>query len=513
MTQMPTQRGFEVLITAAEAYPRLEQEFMSAEREIVAGFRIFDPWTDLRSDNARVHGKDWFDLIVHTLNRGVKIHMILTDFDPVVRMDMHLYAWQCLRGLIAAGEASQHPQNLIASVAMHPARVGILPRCLLWPRSVKEIGDQIKRIAQNKGLSGRDLMEAAPGLKALTRLDGDTLKPRLFPPPPLVPVTHHQKLAVFDGKRLYVGGLDLNNRRYDTPRHDRSSDETWHDVQVVVTGDIAKEARTHLQNVAAAVSGHITDAPAKLLRTISAKRRFAAPYMSPRPVVSEIADAHHKAIARSEALIYLETQFFRDEALARSLAERARQQPSLTLIMMLPAAPEEIAFQDDWGPDAKFGEYLQTKCIDIVHDTFADRIFIGSPVQPRHHVTQSRDTHFDAPIIYLHAKVSIFDNHTGIVSSANLNGRSLNWDTEVAVQTETVDEVTQLRNRSFAHWLGSDADQTFYSPETACGAWAARAAQNTQKSPEKRAGFIVPYLTEPARQEAQALPGVPAEMA
>ncbi len=41
-----------------------------------------------------------------------------------------------------------------------------------------------------------------------------------------------------------------------------------------------------------------------------------------------------------------------------------------------------------------------------------------------------RDRLGGAPMIYVHAKVSIFDRSAAIVSSANLNGRSLRWDTE-----------------------------------------------------------------------------------
>ncbi|WP_342069848.1 phospholipase D-like domain-containing protein [Yoonia algicola] len=510
---MSQQRNFEVLLTASEAYPRLEQEFLNAKSEIIAGFRIFDPSTALRSEAALGCGETWFDLIVDTLNRGVKIQLILTDFDPVVRMDMHIYAWRCLRGVIAAAEASHYPQNMQARVAMHPARLGLLPRTALWKRSVKEVSTQVSRILKAKGMTGSALVASAPGVRKLVKSRGEITKARLFPPPPLVPVTHHQKLAVFDGKRLYIGGLDLNDRRYDTLAHEQDSEDTWHDVQVMVDGPVADEARTHLLEMENGFAGRPMHQPKKLLRTMSAKRKFALPYMSPIPIVREISAAHHAAVGRAEELIYFETQFLRDEALARALADRARKVPGLTLIIMLPAAPEDIAFSDTWGPDAAFGEHLQVKCLDIIQDAFGDRAFVGSPVQPRTYVTSKRDSHFDAPIIYLHAKVSIFDNHIAMVSSANLNGRSLNWDTEAGVQTETSQEVNQIRQRCFGHWLGSDADDSFYQLGSARDAWAQRAAENAEKAPENRLGFVVPYVAALAGKDAHPLPGVPSEMA
>ena len=507
------EREFKLLLTAAEAFPQLEHEFLTARKDIVAGFRIFDPWTKLISDKAKKTGTHWFDLLVATLNRGVKVGFVLTDFDPVVRMDMHIYAWQCLRGIIAAGQASAHPENLSARVAMHPSRVGWLPRSLLWPRSYKEIGDQLDRIRKNEGLQGDDLLHVGPGVRPLVKNDGDKLKPRKFPPPPLVPVTHHQKLAVFDRSRLYIGGLDLNDRRFDDPDHHQSSDQTWHDVQVLVSGKVARDAYQHLSQMEDGFNGRKMRPTDHLLRTMSAKRRFNLPYMSPRPIVSEIYQAHVDAIGQTTELLYFESQFFRDERLAEVIAARAEAHPQLTMILMLPAAPEEIAFSDDYGPDVKFGEHLQAKCIDTITDAFGDRLFVGSPVQPRHEHTEGRDTHFDGPIIYLHAKVSLFDEHTGIVSSANLNGRSMRWDTEAGIRTENAKEVAQIKQRCFAHWLGDGADASFYDCKTAVDSWAARAAANARARPADRKGFVLPYLAEEGRADAQALPGVPAEMA
>ena len=501
-------RNFEVLVTAQEAYPRLEAAFLAAKSEIVAGFRIFDPWTKLRSDAARAIGDTWFDLVVHTLNRGVEIRIILTDFDPVVRMQEHRYAWQCLRAFIAAAEATNHPERLNARVAMHPARVGLLPRTLLWPRSFKEVGTQLRKVQEDIGAH----LDGTPYLRDLAVKRGDTLSPRKFPPPPLVPVTHHQKLAVFDAETLYIGGLDVNDRRYDTPRHNRRGVDTWHDVQVVVSGEVATEARQHLLDMDDVFSGKNARHTNALLRTMSAKRKFSLPFMSPVPAISEISDAHLEAIKKAEQFIYFETQFFRDEIIARALALRAAQQPGLSLVMMLPAAPEDIAFTDDWGPDAAYGEHMQVKCIDLITSGFGERVFIGSPAQPRPSSSKGRDAHFGAPLIYLHAKVSIFDDSLGIVSSANLNGRSMNWDTEAGVATQSKAEVAQLKQRCFEHWLGKGADDAFYQPQTACDTWAARAAQNAQVEPDQREGFVLPYKIGPARADAQILPGVPSEM-
>ncbi|MDO6590339.1 MULTISPECIES: phospholipase D-like domain-containing protein [Rhodobacterales] len=497
-------RHFEVLLTAQEAYPALEKQFLDAQNEIIAGFRIFDARTKLRLPAAQEIGETWIDLICHTLKRGVRITLTISDFDPIARASLHQYAWDCYWVLLNAAEKDGCRDNLTLRIATHPARVGILPRILLWPRLISEISKCINDI---------DNVEHTPNLKPLVKRKGAKLSPRLFPIPPLAPVSHHQKLAVFDGQRLFIGGLDLNERRYDTPAHNQESDETWHDVQVLTDGPVAVEARQHLLEMDDVFEGKATKPKTHLLRTISAKRRVSFPYMSPRRMVTEIADTHAAQIALSENLIYFETQFFRDETLARHLAKRAQENPDLSLIIILPAAPEDVAFSSDWGVDAAYGEHLQVKCIDIVRQAFGDRAFFGSPAQRKLSADDGRAVHFDAPIVYLHAKVSIFDDRMGIVSSANLNGRSMNWDTEAGIKTAHPQEVLQLKTKCFTHWLGADASEAFFNRQTARKAWSDLATSNTQRAPDQRRGFILPYLSAPAEKIAQALPGVPAEMA
>ncbi|WP_415404417.1 phospholipase D family protein [Tateyamaria sp. SN3-11] len=505
-------RQFEVLLTAQEAFPALEAQFLQAEREIIAGFRIFDPWTRLRSPEARRVGTTWFDLIVATLDRGVRITLTLSDFDPVARPGMHAYAWACVRGLLAAGEASRNPDLLSARASMHPARVGLLPRFLLWPRSIKEINENLAQVNRKSSAEKDAYLTHSPYLRPMLRWDGDRIVPR-FAPPPLVPVTHHQKLAVFDEKTLYVGGLDLNDRRYDTPEHERAADQTWHDTQVLVSGPIAAEAAAHLRTFEGVTLGADPAPKGNLLRTISAKRGFSLASLSPKPVVRELAEAHAAQIAQSKSLIYLETQFFRDRTLAKQLARRAAQVPELALILILPAAPEDAAFDDAPGSDVAYGEHLQIKSLEIIKKAFGKRLFVGSPAQLRPAANNGRATHFGAPLVYLHAKVSIFDDRAGIVSSANLNGRSMSWDTEVGVQTGIKEDVEQLKTRCFDHWLGADAGPEYFACDTACAAWAARAADNAQRRPEQRRGFILPYVADAAQELAYNLPGVPEEMA
>ena len=483
--------SLDVLITAAEAFPALERLFLDAQTEIWAGFRVFDLDTRLRSQAAQEIGETWLDLIAHTLDRGVSITLVLSDFDPVVATEYHRNSWKSARQLASADEIAGRG-TLTFRVAAHPARVGILPRLVL-------------RGKVREKLREADPDPTTPGLRGVSEDD-------VFE---LMPATHHQKLAVFDRTKLYIGGIDLDERRFDTAHHDRPAEETWQDVQVIVTGPVVAAAQRHLEMFEAVTEGREPPPPASpgFVRTLSQKRRIAPFHISPKTVVREIEDLHLAAIGRAQKLIYLETQFFRHVPLARALAERAREAPGLHLIAVLPAAPETVAFEDGAGDDSRMGEHLQAKAVGIVREAFGERAVFCAPAQRRRaDQTDDRSTIAGAPIIYVHSKVSIFDGTEAIVSSANLNGRSLRWDTEAGVHLTREDHVDQLRRKLLGHWMPDLADEADRDATALVSAWRETAERNAGLPPDRRTSFLVPYDETPAREFGKGVPIVPDEL-
>lgn len=506
------QVSVKVLLTAAEAYPEFEAQVLDAETEISCGFRIFDPWTELVSDRAREIGVDWFDLIAHTLKRGVSFRLVLTDFDPVARPHRHRAAWASFRALIAAAEVSGRPELLEVKVALHPAQAGLIPRMLIWPKSFGEIAQVVRELNLLSPSARKRALSEMPQVMRQVLLRNGKLQAKRWPVPLLYPTTHHQKLAVFDRRRLYIGGLDLNDRRFDTPDHNQASDQTWHDLQLLVEGEVARDAHEHLESFEDVLAGIAAPKPSSLLRTMTSKRRWALPYLSPRLIVSELSEAHFSASENTEHLIYLETQYFRDRALAKHLVSVARAKPDLSMILIIPAAPDDVAFQPEVKFDARFGEYLQVESLKALRAGFGERLFVGAPAQPCSAEGNGPATHCGAPIIYLHAKVSIFDEREAIVSSANLNGRSLKWDTETGLRLDQAGDVSTLKRRCFEHWLGSAATPEHFDGKTALNAWRDLAAQNEARVPEERQGFILPYDIAPSARRGRNVPGVPEEM-
>jgi phospholipase D1/2 len=514
----------QVLVTAQEAYPVLERAFLNAEHRIIASFRIFDPTTKLRSPEAQEVGETWLDLIVHTLRRGVDFDLALSDFDPLLAHDLHRQTWWSLRLLSAARElAGPGSGNLRVIPALHSARIGFLPRLLFWTRVCNEVSRTAGSLNELEEPYRRTRIKELPGLACwlMSHTDG-TFAAKWLPVPTLVPATHHQKLAVFDGRRTYIGGLDLDERRYDSREHRKPGHLTWQDVQLMIDDPkLGKAAEGHLGNFISETGGRSEPPPRPpLLRTLSAPRKWNIPFLSPRRLKNEIARAHFHEIKQSKDLIYLETQFFRDRGLARRLARAARRNPKLGLILILPAAPEDVAFENRRRADSRYGEFLQARALRIIRRAYKQRLFVGSPAQTRSYSEaqseepnpDGRDRLAEAPLIYVHTKVSIFDERAAIVSSANLNGRSLYWDTEAGVRLDRPEDVAQVKRKVMSAWLPRDADNRYYTGSQAVQAWRMLANENLVRRPEGRRCFILPYADRPARRFGRALPGVPEEM-
>ena len=514
---LPTDRLPLLMLTAEEAWPVFETLFLDARAEIDMGFRLFDLSTPLYSPRARQVGRDWFDLVIHTLGRGVDVRLALADFDPVVASDTHRLTWRSMRMFAAAAEiarAAGAPGRLRVIAAMHPASVSPAARLALYLNVRAELAERTGQIMALAERARERALAEMPGLARHILRRGARLRPSRWPVPELMPATHHQKMAVFDGERLYIGGLDLNPRRFDTKAHERPASETWHDIQVLVDGPVAADARAHLDEFLDECARRRPVAPSRgrLLRTLSTARARARLSMSPEPAIREIEDAHLRAIERAERFIYLESQFFRSRHIARGLASAARRNPRLTCILLLPAAPDELAFDGREKADMRYGEFLQARCLRKIGRAFGNRLFVAAPAAPRRVPPDGRATVRAAPLVYVHAKASFFDDALCIVSSANLNGRSMRWDTETGIAFDDPATVRAFRQRCFAHWLPPDAEPELFAPSTAAGAWARLAATNAASAPERRRGFVMPYDIDPGEAFGTGLPVIPEEM-
>jgi phospholipase D1/2 len=126
--------------------------------------------------------------------------------------------------------------------------------------------------------------------------------------------------------------------------------------------------------------------------------------------------------------------------------------------------------------------------------------------------TEDRSTLNDAPIIYVHSKVSIFDDTEAIVSSANLNGRSLRWDTEAGVHLTRPDHVRQVTRRIWSHWMPGSPQPSSASARAIADSWRATIEHDRHSGPCARRSYLLPYDEAEAASLGENVPIVPNEL-
>ncbi|KAA2314182.1 phospholipase [Pseudooceanicola sediminis] len=506
---MPKDRSttprFQPLITASEMFPALERLCLNTKEELLMSFRIIDPMTRLRSTEAQDLGlKTWADLITHIAERGIKVRLLIADFDPLFTPDLHRGAWTNAQRF-----GHRMPKDTEILCALHECKSAPVWKRIFWPKIKNCIAD---------------LSNYAPS--QLTPLQHQAMHGEVN----LHPVTLHQKFAVSDGEAAIIGGIDVNERRWDDEKHDRRAEETWHDVSILIAGRVVGDLRRHFadsweraRNSGAASFGvevtpvsdtkplpsklHSASGP-RLLRTISCDPESPI-RLGPRSKVTEHEEAHIAAFDSAKRLIYIETQFFRHMPLAKALARAAERAPELQVILVMPSEPDRLIFDGARGFDVRHAQALQLRCLRVLRRAFGDRLAILAPAQPRRAPDHTPMPLHGAGIIYLHSKVTLVDDHLGIVGSANLNGRSMRWDTEASLQFHGKRDITMIRERLMSTWLRGRKKTIDVRKASD---WVRVAQETADLAPDAREAYILPWPEARNRRFARPIPILPAEM-
>ena len=473
---------WKVLVMASEAYPEMERLVMSARDELFMGLHVFQGDTAVRSDEAKGKGFEvWSDMLRGAMDRGVTVRILLTDFDPAGIPELHVTAWRRVKELLESmrEHIERLPELFELQVVLPAGRVGLAQRAIFWPAVYANLRKWINEHT--------DEALYAPGWWSnLVDLDESPPRTRFNPPKILSSTTLHQKFIVADGERGVIGGLDVDERRYDDPKHRRDAPETWHDVTLRVDGPIARDLRTHFtecwdRNLA---TGHSlledyierhglvgakaqpfgapprpaskappmerVDPPsARLIRTMS-RQSSDVSALGPDPQITEIEEAYVEAIGQAKQLIYIESQYLRARAIREALVEAGKREPNLAVIVVLPGAPEDVAYYGQAGSVQRYGEYLQSRVVTVLRETYGERLGLYAIVQDEAREAKGhRDALYGRGMVYVHAKVMTVDEHTAIVGSANINGRSMQWDTELCLLIRSESFVRELKRRLF----------------------------------------------------------------
>lgn len=276
--------------------------------------------------------------------------------------------------------------------------------------------------------------------------------------------SHHQKVAVFDGRVAFLGSQDVCQERWDDSTHRAGNEhrtsrgalhQPYHEVQVALTGEPARSMVDLFVGRWFGATGERLDparlvaearAPEAPLRALSvtlpmppARLGLARtiPEVVGRAPVHEVSALLVRAIHRAERLVYVESQYVTSRAVRDALLERMRDaaRPKLDVVIVLPHKPERFKEEVTIGvPQALLLRVLHRAAAEHGHGLGIYNVVSGTSAD-------------GAPLyVYIHAKVVIVDDRLLIVGSANLTNRSMTIDSEIVAVYEAASGDRALRN-------------------------------------------------------------------
>ncbi|WP_299645565.1 phospholipase D-like domain-containing protein [Sphingomonas bacterium] len=281
--------------------------------------------------------------------------------------------------------------------------------------------------------------------------------------------SHHQKIVSIDDRLAFCGGIDMTGERWDTSNH---ADEDpgrkgpggkpykpWHDATTGVTGEAARAiAELARHRWAAAGGGELPplDVPGSGwpeglgIDFENARIGIARtePAMPDREPVMEIEKLFLAQIAAARRWMYCESQYFASRRIAEAIARRLEE----------PDGPEFVIV----NPLTAQG-WLEPIAMDTARARLVEALRGRDPhgrLRIYHPYTAGGEP------IYVHAKITIVDDCSLRVGSANMNNRSLRLDSEcdvvidAALQDQPVEpRIEAIRNDLLAEHLGTTPER------------------------------------------------------
>ena len=304
--------------------------------------------------------------------------------------------------------------------------------------------------------------------------------------------SHHQKVAIIDGRIAFFGSQDIAQARWDDSQHLPTNTlrfsrdqhhQPYHEVQIAVRGEAARSMvdlfarRWHgatgeeLDVDALVSSGEPPDVPVTL--PMPAARLGLArtiPEVEGRAPVREVSALYAATIIRAEHLIYIESQYLTACVVRDALIDRMRDatRPKLDLVLVLPQKPEKFKEEMAVGvPQALLLRALDEEARRHGHAFSVFNVQAGTDAT-------GRPVH-----VYIHAKLMIVDDRWFVVGSANLTNRSMTIDSEICAVYDAEKDlrvsraIRRARVRLLTEHLGGVANlamlRTLVQPEGLAG--------------------------------------------
>ena len=284
---------------------------------------------------------------------------------------------------------------------------------------------------------------------------------------------HHMKLLVIDDEVAFCGGIDMTVGRWDS--RDHSEDEPlrkspmgfaqgpWHDATTCLSGEAARALGEVARRRWKLATDETLDPPDENtatendpwpdelevgFRDISIGIARTAPEYEGRSQIVEIETAKLAIIGSVKKTLYVESQYFASRRIAEAMAERLKEPDGPEIVLINPEGCE------GWL-EAKAMDSARIRLMKMVKDADVhDRFRIYYPV------TEARTS------IYVHAKMMFADDRIVKIGSANLNNRSMGYDTECDLILEAQpgedtlsEKIVSTRDDLIAEHLGREPQE------------------------------------------------------
>lgn len=278
--------------------------------------------------------------------------------------------------------------------------------------------------------------------------------------------TVHEKFVILDDTLAFLGGIDISLGRWDTPDHRSRNDHRinpdgerynpYHDTQVAMTGPVVRE----LFGIAAdtvAVDRRWRPAEVPLWPTgvpvdvenadtvLSLTRSHTDPEVED---TRQIKAVYLEAIRSARKFIYIENQYFSDESVTRELVKQlSRSNGPEVVIVMARELPDALG---RWTMGVSASMHLY-RLMEADRHGRLGFFNLFSPDDP-------------AIDVKVHSKMMIIDSRIVTLGSANINRRSLSFDSELNVtidqqRTDDPECVCRLEERVLARHSGLSVEQ------------------------------------------------------
>ena len=280
-----------------------------------------------------------------------------------------------------------------------------------------------------------------------------------------VGASHHQKVVVVDDQLAFCGGVDLTSHRWDTSAHRLEEPARvtplgtvygpYHEVQGMLSGAAAASlgvlARDRWRALGAerlppvgtathdlwppALSADLTNVDVAISRTM--------PGSETQPAVRECEALFLDSIAVARRAIYIESQYFTNDAIGRALGARLREADGPEVIIVAPKTC------DGWLEQNTMGAFRNAVFRALLAADAHRRLRLVYPAASR-----ATDV-----ATFVHSKVMIVDDVFVRIGSANCSHRSMGMDSEcdVAVDaggsTAVREGIRRIRDRMLAEHL------------------------------------------------------------